>query len=179
MNDLSFLNEMEKASGQKISGCYQCYRCTVGCPVAKEMDVYPHRVIRYIMLGERERVLASKAVWTCLQCVTCSVRCPNDIDIAHVFDTVRKITMREHKGAEEDTWKFDQYFLHSVEEHGRLYEIEAVLKYKADKKNFFDDTKMGLGMFLKGRLGVLPHHIKDRKQFKEIFKKIEAGKGRG
>jgi heterodisulfide reductase subunit C2 len=179
MNDLSFLNEMEKASGQKISGCYQCYRCTVGCPVAKEMDVYPHRVIRYIILGERERVLASKSVWTCLQCVTCSVRCPNDIDIAHVFDTVRKIAMKERRGEEEDTWKFDQYFLNSVEEHGRLYEIEAVLKYKADKKDFFGDTKMGMGMFLKGRLGVLPHNIKGRKELNEIFRKIEAGKARG
>jgi heterodisulfide reductase subunit C2 len=179
MNDLSFLNEMEKASGQKISGCYQCYRCTLGCPVVKEMDIYPHRVMRYISLGERERVLASKTVWTCLQCTTCSVRCPNDIDIAHVFDTVRKIRMREYKGAEEDTWKFDRYFLESVQKHGRLYEIEALLRYKVDKKNFFEDTGMGMGMFLKGRLGVLPHNIRDRKEFKEIFRKIEAEKMRG
>ncbi len=179
MDDLSFLTEMEKASGQKISGCYQCYRCTLGCPVAREMDIYPHRVIRLITLGERERVLGSKAVWTCLQCSTCSVRCPNDIDIAHVFDAVRKISMREQKAAEQDTWKFDQYFLDSVRKHGRLYEMEAVLKYKADKKNFLEDRKMGMAMFLKGRLGVLPHNIKDRKQIKEIFRKIEAEKERG
>ncbi|HEY3277803.1 MAG TPA: 4Fe-4S dicluster domain-containing protein [Syntrophorhabdaceae bacterium] len=176
MKDLSFLNEMENASGQKISGCYQCYRCTVGCPVVKEMDIYPHRVIRYIILGERERVLASKTVWTCLQCVTCSVRCPNDIDIAHVFDTIRKIAMKERTGAEEDTWKFDRLFLESVRKHGRLHEIEAVIKYKVDKKNFFEDTKMGVGMMVRGRLGILPHNIKDRNGFKEIFARIEAEK---
>jgi heterodisulfide reductase subunit C2 len=179
MNDLSFLTEMEKASGEKISGCYQCYRCTIGCPVANEMDMYPHRLIRHIVLGDRDRALASKAIWTCLQCVTCSVRCPNDIDVAHVFDTLRKISVGEHKEAEKNTWKFDQYFLESVRKHGRLHEVEAVLRYKADRKNFFEDARMGMGMFLKGRMGILPHNIKDRKQLKEIFKRIADGKPGG
>ena len=176
MNDLSFLNEIEKESGEKVSGCYQCYRCTLGCPVAKEMDIYPHRMVRYIILGERERVLASRTIWTCLQCVTCSVRCPNDIDIAHVFDTVRKMAVKEHKEAESEAWRFDQYFLDSVEKHGRLYEIEAVMKYKAAEKNLFGDAKMGMGMFRKGRMGVLPHNIKNRKELKDIFKRIEDEK---
>ena len=176
MNDLSFLNEMENASGEKISGCYQCYRCTVGCPVVREMDVFPHRLIRYIVLGQREQALASKSIWTCLQCVTCSVRCPNDIDIAHVFDTLRKIAVREGKEAEKDTWKFDQYFLDSVRKHGRLHEIETVMKYKMDKKNFFEDARMGIGMIAKGRMGFLPHNIRDRKGFEEIFARLAAKK---
>jgi heterodisulfide reductase subunit C2 len=138
------------------------------------MDIYPHRVIRYIVLGERERVLASKTIWTCLQCITCSVRCPNDIDIAHVFDTLRKITVREGKEAEKDAWRFDQYFLDSVEKHGRLHEIEAVMKYKVNKKNFFEDTRMGIGMLLKGRMGFLAHNIRDRKGLKDIFARLAA-----
>ena len=173
MNDLSFLKEMEAASGEKISSCYQCYRCTLGCPVVQEMDIYPHRVIRYIVLGEREKALKSAMIWTCLQCITCSVRCPNDIDIAHVFDTLRKIAVKEHKEAERDTWKFDQYFLDSVKKHGRLHEIETVMKYKIEKKDLFGDAKMGMGMFMKGRMGVLPHNIKDRRGFKEMFERIQ------
>jgi heterodisulfide reductase subunit C2 len=176
MNDLSFLNEIEKASGEKISGCYQCYRCTLGCPVVADMDIYPHRVIRYIVLGEREKVLTSKTMWTCLQCVTCSVRCPNDIDIAHVFDTLRKIAVKEHKEAETDTWKFDQYFIDSVKKHGRLHEMETILRYKIDKRDLFGDTKMGMAMFMKGRMGILPHNIKDRKGLKDMFKRIEDEK---
>ena len=34
---------------------------------------------------------------------------------------------------------------------------------------------MGLGMFTKGRMGILPHNIKDRKALKEMFRKIEDG----
>ncbi len=174
MNDLSFLNEIEKKSKEKISACYQCYRCTNGCPVAADMDIYPHRIIRHIILGDREKVLASGTIWTCLQCTTCSVRCPNDIDIAHVFDALRKISIAEHKAAEQDTWVFYQFFLDTVKKHGRLHELESIMRYKMAKKDFFSDSKMGFGMFLKGRLGVLPHNIQDRKALKEIFRKIEA-----
>lgn len=179
MNDLSFLKEVEEKSGEKISACYQCYRCTNGCPVAADMDIYPHRIIRHIVLGDREKVLTSGTIWTCLQCTTCSVRCPNDIDIAHVFDALRKISIVEGKAAEKDTWVFYQLFLDSVKKHGRLYELESVMRYKMAKKDFFGDAGMGLGMFLKGRLGMFPHNIQDRKALKEVFKKIETGRREG
>jgi hypothetical protein len=50
------------------------------------------------------------------------------------------------------------------------------MKYKLSKKDFFSDTKMGLDMFTKGRMGMLPHNIQDRKALKETFDKIEAGR---
>jgi len=178
MNDITFLKEMEDASKEQISSCYQCYRCTVGCPVVSDMDIKPHRIIRYIILGEREKVLRSKAIWTCLQCVTCSVRCPNDIDIAHVFDTIRKISVKEGLAFNKDTWLFDSYFLDSVKKHGRLNEIEAIMRYKLTKKDLFSDTKMGILMFMKGRMGMLPHNIKDRLGIKRLFENIMEDLGR-
>jgi heterodisulfide reductase subunit C len=179
MDDLGFLHEVEKATGEKVSACYQCYKCTAGCPVVTDMDIYPHRIIRNIILGNKDRVLGSKTIWTCLQCTTCSVRCPNDIDVARVFDALRKISVREGKIAEKDTWRFDEIFLESVQRHGRLNELETILRYKIDKKDLFSDTMMGMGMLKKGRIGLLPHNIKDRKGIKEIFKKIEGKKVRG
>ena len=171
MNDLFFLNETENRSGEKISACFQCYKCTAGCPVAAEMDVQPHRIIRHIILGDKEKVLSSGAIWMCLQCTTCSVRCPNNIDIAHVFDLLRKMAIEAGQSSEKDTWNFYRYFLDSVRKHGRLHELEAIMKYKIAKKDFFSDTRMGLGMFAKGRMGILPHNIRDRKSLREIFGK--------
>lgn len=176
MDNLDFLHEVEKATGEKVSTCYQCYKCTAGCPVVADMDIYPHRIIRHIILGNRDRVLRSKTIWTCLQCTTCSVRCPNDIDVARVFDALRKISVKEGKMAQNDTWRFDEIFLKSVQRHGRLHEIETILQYKIDKKDLFSDTKMGMGMLMKGRIGLLPHNIKDRKGMKEIFRKIDDKK---
>jgi heterodisulfide reductase subunit C2 len=171
MDDLTFLKEMERESNERISSCYQCYRCTAGCPALPEMDILPHRVIRYIMLGDKEKVLSSKTIWSCLQCYTCSVRCPNDIHIGHVFDTARKIAVREKK-VTQDVWTFDTLFLDSVRKHGRLYELEAVMRYKLKKKDFFSDTKMGLDMVKKGRMAVFPHNIRDRKGLKKAFETL-------
>ncbi len=126
-------------------------------------------------MGDEEKVLSSAAIWTCLQCATCSVRCPNDIDIAHVFDTLRKLAVAKHQEAEKDTWAFYRYFLNSVKKHGRLHELEAIMHYKLAKKDFFSDAKMGIGMFTKGRMGVMPHNIKNRKQMKAIFDKVIDG----
>jgi len=174
MKDLTFLNEMEQFSGENISACYQCYKCTVGCPIVAQMDIYPHRIIRYIILGEREKTLTSKTIWTCLQCMTCSVRCPNEIDIAHVFATLRKISIQEGKAAQKDTYLFDELFLHTVRKHGRLHEIEAILKYKLKTKTFFDDAKMGMSMFSKGRIGLLPHNIQRKAEIQNIFKRLKT-----
>jgi heterodisulfide reductase subunit C len=174
MNDLGFLKEVESATGENIGACYQCYRCTNGCPALPEMDAQPHQIIRYVILGEREKALTSKTIWSCLQCTTCSIRCPNDIDIARVIDTLRKISVKEGKATDLDTWKFDTFFLESVKKHGRLYEMETIMKYKLAKKDLFSDTKMGITMMAKGRMGLLPHNIKDKKGMKALFEKSQG-----
>jgi heterodisulfide reductase subunit C len=135
------------------------------------MDILPHRVIRYIMLGEREKVLSSKTIWSCLQCYTCSVRCPNDIHIGHVFDTARKIAVREKKVL-TDVWTFDTLFLDSVRKHGRLYEMEAIMRYKLKKKDLFSDMRMGLDMMRKGRMAIFPHNIKDKKGLQKALGRL-------
>ena len=174
MDDLSFLKEVEKESGEKISACYQCYRCTIGCPVVSDMDIMPHRTIRYVMLGEKERVLRSKTIWSCLQCYTCSVRCPNDIHIGHVFDTLRKVAVREKKAEKQDVWMFDELFVESVRKHGRLYELEAMMRYMLQKRDLFSNTRVGMDMMKKGRINILPHNIHDKQGMKKIFERVAA-----
>jgi heterodisulfide reductase subunit C2 len=178
MQSSAFMKEMEEKSGEKVSACYQCYRCTNGCPALAEMDLYPHRLIRGIMLGDRDKVLTSKTLWSCLQCYTCSIRCPNDIDIAHVINTARKVSVAEAKEAEKDTWMFDSLFVENVKKHGRLNETEVTMLYKLKKKNLFDigDALMGMTMFMKGRIGLLPHNIKDRIGIRKMFERLKGGR---
>ncbi len=35
----SFLSEVVQASGEKVQACYQCLKCSAGCPVAYAMDI--------------------------------------------------------------------------------------------------------------------------------------------
>lgn len=89
------LEKVEELSGQNVYACYQCGKCSAGCPLTDEMDCMPNQVIRCIQLGD-ESILDCKAVWLCASCFTCATRCPHGIDIARVMDAVRQLALRKN-----------------------------------------------------------------------------------
>ena len=86
--------EIEAATGVNPATCYQCGKCSAGCPMASESDLRPHQVMRRVMYGPREQALRDESIWLCLTCETCSARCPNACDPARVIDAVREISHR-------------------------------------------------------------------------------------
>jgi len=92
-----FVKKIEEISGQKLLACYQCGKCSAGCPAVAEMDILPNQVIRYAQLGFREELLEAKSVWVCASCYTCNVRCPKGIKIAEVMEAVRQVLLRKRK----------------------------------------------------------------------------------
>jgi heterodisulfide reductase subunit C len=89
----AFKAQIEKISGQKLLACYQCGKCSAGCPMAAHMDVLPNQMIRMAQLGMRKQLLETKAIWMCVSCLTCNSRCPKGIKIAEVFEALRKAAM--------------------------------------------------------------------------------------
>jgi len=73
-----------------VSSCYQCKKCSAGCPLTFAMDFYPDQVIRLALLGQEEQVLGCRTIWVCSSCETCTTRCPNNIDIAGVMDWLKE-----------------------------------------------------------------------------------------
>ena len=57
-----FAKKVELISGQNLFACYQCGNCTAGCPVAFAMEIGPHEVIRYTLLGLEEEAAWSEYV---------------------------------------------------------------------------------------------------------------------
>jgi heterodisulfide reductase subunit C len=122
----SFLREVESASGEKVSLCYQCRKCSSGCPVTFAMDYLPDVILRMVQLGFKDRVLGSSTIWICASCETCTTRCPNGIDIAGVIDTLRRMTLAEGRAAPlavKDIPKFHEAFLSSIKAGGRVNEV--------------------------------------------------------
>lgn len=93
----SFVEKVEKLSGQNLLACYQCGKCSAGCPVVSKMDILPNQIIRFSQLGLSEDLLQSEAIWVCASCMTCNVRCPKGINIAEVIEVLRQILLRQRK----------------------------------------------------------------------------------
>ena len=160
---------------QDVSLCYQCGKCSAGCPIRYYIDIAPNQIVRLIQLGYYDEALNSEAPWLCAGCLTCSTRCPKEFDLAKFMDAVREIAIE--KGVEvkqKHIIKFHEAFLDQIRKHGRSYEVGLVAEYKMKTMDLLQDVDSAPGMFLKGKLGISPHNIKDRKGIKNIFKKTKT-----
>ena len=90
-----FVKKIEELSGENIFACYQCGKCSAGCPAVSQMDILPNQIIRYAQLGFKDDLLKSKAIWICASCMTCNARCPKGINIAEVIEALRQILLRK------------------------------------------------------------------------------------
>lgn len=175
----SLRRRVEELSGEKITACYQCDKCTNGCPVIFAMDIVPHKLIHLLGLGYGENVLTSDTIWVCASCETCSTRCPNGIDIAHVMDTLRQLSEREGVASQKSASRFHASFLSSIKRYGRIYEVGMIVSYILKNEGPFGLLKwagLGTALFKRGKVNLFPHSIKEMSQVKRIFKQAE-GKG--
>lgn len=164
--------ELERLSETKLVECYQCGKCSAGCPVASEMDILPNRVIRLAQLGQFDKILGSETIWICASCVTCTTRCPREVDIAAVMDSLRQMALKglANKRSREII-QFHRAFLDAVWAFGRLAEFTLVGDYKMRSGKFFQDILTAPKMLQRGKLHFLPKTVAGRKEIRDIFKK--------
>ena len=74
--------------------CYQCGKCSAGCPAAPFMDLLPNQVLRLLQLGKVDRIIETNTPFACISCFTCSSRCPKGIDIASIMEALRQVKLR-------------------------------------------------------------------------------------
>jgi heterodisulfide reductase subunit C len=175
--DAAFVEEVEAYSGEPVSRCYQCRKCTLGCPLAYAMDVMPNAVMRMVQLGLEDELLKSETIWLCASCQTCTTRCPNDIDIAHLMDALRQLGQeKDVPPGDKKVVKFHKAFLSSLRSHGRVFELGMVAQYKLSTFDLFSDTKIAMKMLRRGKLKFFPDRIKGRREIRDMFakKKSEA-----
>ena len=168
-----FLKRLQEDCGEKISHCYQCGKCSAGCPIAYQMDYLPNQIMRMVQLGMEQQVLSSKTIWLCASCLTCTTRCPREIDVAEIMDYLRRQAYKKQVIPLEETEipLFNKIFLRNIELFGRLYEMGLIGMFNILSGEFFKDMSLAPKMFLKQKIGIFPHRIKNLKELREIFKK--------
>ena len=40
-----FVLKVQELSGQNLLACYQCGKCSAGCPAVSQMDILPNQII--------------------------------------------------------------------------------------------------------------------------------------
>jgi heterodisulfide reductase subunit C len=165
------IKAIESASGTRASLCYQCGKCSAGCPAAFAMDYTPRQIIRLLQLGLPNQALRANSIWICASCETCSTRCPRGVDIAAVMDALRRAALG--KGLlDKDIAAFNTTFLNGVRRYGRLHEASLVLEYNTRIRKLFKDTAQAPRMLLKGKLKLFPEFVRGKKEVKRIFDRV-------
>ncbi len=167
--------------GENIKKCFNCTGCTVGCPVTEIDKSYnPRMILRKALLGMRKEVLTDDSLWLCASCYICYERCPQDVKITEVIGAIRAIAQREAKAGNikitNNKPQFDHLFIDSVKSNGKWYEAGVSGTFMLKTKGIggaIGYAPMGLGLFMKGKLSILPHKIKGTNEIKRIFEEVE------
>lgn len=161
-----FAETIHRETGENVFLCYQCQKCSSGCPVAEHFDLAPNQVMRAIQLGQKEMVLNSKTIWLCAMCETCTTRCPHDINITKIMDALKIMARKE--GIEPKVPSvsfFYQAALRGIRWFGRMYEagLMAELYLREMAKGQLElnqvwrqDMPLALKMLKSGKLKLLP-----------------------
>jgi heterodisulfide reductase subunit C len=166
--------QISRHTGVKAERCYQCGKCSAGCPLAEDMDFPPSVIMRMLQTGLpklEEKALRSYTIWLCLSCETCYTRCPMEIDIPKVMDYLRTEALRQKKAnpRAKEILAFHRSFLDTVQFSGRLYEVGLIADYKARSWHLLQDVLMAPVLFFKGKLALFPHEIRDKSALGKIF----------
>jgi len=176
----SIINAVQQASGVDLSVCFQCKKCTSGCPVAKLVKSPPSEIMRRLHLDAGDELLESDILWMCVSCETCSARCPMGIDVAAVMDALRHLALEKGTSKQEGNVPlFNRAFLKTVQMFGRTYDIAMIAAYKIGSLKLMNDTEKFPSMLKKKKIALLPSLAADRKTTKRIFKKAKEKKETG
>jgi len=167
---------IQREIDENVYLCYQCVKCSSGCPLSDHFDLTPNQVMRSLQLGD-ESVLESKTIWLCASCQTCSTRCPQGLDIAGIMDALRiEAKRRGLPPAIPEVDKFSSLFLLDIGLLGRLYEVGlmggmylvTVGKILKDTGQLRKDMDMGLEMMKRRKLKLFPGLTRPARKVKRI-----------
>jgi heterodisulfide reductase subunit C len=138
----SRLKVLSKLGEHKPYNCFQCIRCTSGCPSMKMLELKPHEIVSLVKLGFVEEVMNSGIIWTCAQCLKCKERCPQEVAPVDLILALRNLAVEIEAEVPEGILRNVSMII----ETGFILGPQEVITRKLKK---FDRQKLGLPKFPK------------------------------
>ena len=178
--NLDFVRKVESLSGSSVRRCFQCGKCSAGCPMRSFMEHPPNRIVRLLQLGQYERVLAGRSIWYCASCETCTSRCPNRVDLAAIMDALRKLSWDAQGPSKESYVQLaNKLFLENIRTYGRQYEMRLAAAFNLKSGQFLKDLMLGPKLLSRGKLKMFHQKNKNIGAIERIFSRIEEMRKKG
>jgi len=161
--ETGFIFKVKSRAGDQRPGyCYQCAKCTSGCPVAKLQPEYrPHQIVSMVQLGlVKELFAVSDLVWSCALCLKCKEVCPQDVAPADLLLALRNIGVETGVPVPQ---KFHKVMIGSIAKCGYYQPIQIV---RSRDRKYYDRELLALPSISKP---------KDANAFAAIIEKILKG----
>jgi len=88
--DPDFIDQVQKLGAFDVKACYSCGNCTATCPLSEGRQSFPRKMIRYALLGLRDKIAGSPELWLCYYCGECSDTCPREADPGALMMALRR-----------------------------------------------------------------------------------------
>jgi len=178
--NLDFVRKVENLSGSSVRRCFQCGKCSAGCPMRSFMEHPPNRIVRLLQLGQYERVLAGRSIWYCASCETCSTRCPNKVDLAAIMDALRKCAWDAQGPSKESRVQLaNRLFIENIRTYGRQYEMRLAAVFNVKSGQLLKDLMLGPKLITRGKLKMFHRKNDNVAEIDQIFARIEAMRRKG
>lgn len=149
---------IQEELGENVYLCYQCVKCTNGCPLSEFFDWQPNQIMRAVQLGQEDIALEAQTPWLCAACQTCTTRCPQGLDINGIMEFLTRESIERGLETPVPQMKaFNEAFLREVRIWGRAYEPGLMAEMKLrNPKSLLDDLDIYVEMLKKGKVAIMP-----------------------
>lgn len=162
--------KIAEQSGVKLHECYQCGKCTAGCPMAHAMDIMPRQIVRYMQLGMLEEVLECKSIWLCAACGTCYDRCPHRVDLTALIEALRHEAKHHKICAVREVDIFTETFLGNIKVFGKSQEVILAGVYNTLSGNLLQNMNNVPHMLRHEMVKPEIHGVKDKEGVRRLMK---------
>lgn len=93
----NLIKDIKQFGAFDISACYNCGNCTAVCPLSKNSESFPRKIIRYTQIGMKDKILGSRDLWLCYYCGECSETCPREAEPGELMAAARRFAIANYE----------------------------------------------------------------------------------